>query len=147
MNQENPVPPSTSESIGEAPSTASNTATASGASDRSKTATLYRMATPEHLCPFGVKSRWLLKHKGYAVNDHLLTSREAQDAFKAEHDVNTTPQAFIGSQRIGGWDDLRRWFGIKVKDKDATSYQPVIVVFIVRMNTWLRLRLDRVMNV
>lgn len=96
-----------------------------------KTATLWRMVMPKHLCPFGLKSRWLLQRKGYQVDDHLLTTRAEQDAFKAEHRVETTPQTFIGGERVGGYDDLRRRFGLAVKDPDATSYQPVIAVFAV----------------
>jgi glutaredoxin len=92
-------------------------------------ATLYRMVMPTHVCPFGLKARYLLKHEGYAVEDHWLTTREEQDAFKAEQGVNTTPQTFIGGKRIGGYDDLRRFFGKRVKDPKATSYTPVIAVF------------------
>ena len=53
------------------------------------------------------------------------------DAFKAEHDVETTPQSFIGGERIGGYDDLRVYFGLdKPKDQQSdTSYQPVIAIF------------------
>jgi glutaredoxin len=93
------------------------------------TAILYRMVTPDHLCPFGVKARALLKRKGYRVEDHWLKSRAEQDAFKAEHDVRTTPQIFIGGERIGGYDDLRRFLKLKVRDPKATSYTPVIAVF------------------
>ena len=38
----------------------------------SKSAELYRMATDEHICPFGLKSKDLLEREGYDVNDHLL---------------------------------------------------------------------------
>jgi len=93
------------------------------------TATLYRMVMPEHTCPYGIKARHLLKRRGYAVEDHLLTTRAEIDTFKARHGVETTPQVFIGGERIGGHDDLRRWFGLKVADPDATSYAPVIAVF------------------
>jgi hypothetical protein len=31
--------------------------------------------------------------------------------------------------RIGGHDDLRRFFGIKVPDPNATSYRPIIAIF------------------
>ena len=34
-----------------------------------KTAQLYRMHTDEHLCPFGLKSKDLLKHEGYEIED------------------------------------------------------------------------------
>lgn len=94
------------------------------------TAVLYRMATPEHLCPWGLKALDLLQRKGLRVDDRLLTSREAIDRFKAEHGVATTPQAFIGGVRIGGYDDLRRHFGLKVADPKATTYRPVATLFI-----------------
>ena len=94
-----------------------------------KTAALWRMVTPEHICPFGLKSRDLLRRRGYRVDDHLLTDRAAQDGFKAEHRVETTPQTFIDGRRIGGYDDLKRHFGIAVKNPNATSYQPVAAVF------------------
>jgi glutaredoxin len=92
-------------------------------------AILYRMKTPSHVCPFGLKARALLRRKGYRVDDRLLTSREETDAFKAEHDVKTTPQAFIGGERIGGYDDLRTFFSYPQKDKDAKTYTPVIAIF------------------
>ena len=60
-----------------------------------KSATLYRMATDEHICPFGLKSKDLLKRKGYKVDDKPLTSREETDAFQQKHNVDTTPQTFI----------------------------------------------------
>jgi glutaredoxin len=96
-----------------------------------KTATLYRMVMPEHVCPYGLKARALLKSRGYKVDDHWLRTREETDAFKAEHGVKTTPQTFIGGQRVGGYDDLRRHFGLKVRDPDAPTYTPVLVVFAV----------------
>ena len=46
-----------------------------------KHATLWRMVMPGHLCPFGLKSKWLLRHKGYTVEDHHLKSRAETDAF------------------------------------------------------------------
>lgn len=94
-------------------------------------ATIYRMVMPQHECPFGLKARDLLRRRGYAVDDRWLTSRAETDAFKAEHDVKTTPQTFIDGKRIGGYDDLRRFFGLTVADPDATSYTPVIWVFAV----------------
>lgn len=96
-----------------------------------KTAVLYRMVMPEHLCPYGLKALHLLKSKGYAVEDHWLKTREETDAFKAEHGVKTTPQAFIDDTRIGGYDDLREHFGQKVRDPKALTYTPVLVVFAV----------------
>ncbi len=96
-----------------------------------KTASLYRMVMPSHICPYGIKSRCLLRRHGYRVDDHWLKSRAETDAFKAQHDVKTTPQTFIDGQRIGGHDDLRRYLGLKVRDPNATSYVPVLAVFAV----------------
>jgi glutaredoxin len=72
-------------------------------------ATLYRMVLPEHTCPFGVKAKEMLEEAGYAIDEHVLASREEVDAFKAEHGVSTTPQVFIAGERIGGSDDLGRY--------------------------------------
>ena len=94
-----------------------------------KTAALYRMLSDQHMCPFGLKSLHLLHSEGYEVEDHPLHSRAEIDAFKAQYDVKTTPQVFIGGQRIGGYDDLRRYFGKPVRDPKATSYRPVMAVF------------------
>ena len=101
------------------------------ATHAAKKAALYRMVTPQHVCPFGLKAKHLLERRGYEVEDHPLRSRAEQDAFKAEHDVRTTPQAFIGEERVGGYDDLRRRFGLKVADPKATTYRPVVAVFAV----------------
>jgi glutaredoxin len=97
--------------------------------DVPKEAKLYRMVMDKHLCPFGLKSRDLLQREGFSVEDHWLTTHAETEAFKAEHNVETTPQTFIGGQRIGGYDDLRRHFGKPVRDPKAITYQPVIAVF------------------
>lgn len=94
-----------------------------------KKAVIYRMVMPHHVCPWGLKARDLLKRSGYEVDDRHLTTREATDAFKAEHGVATTPQIFIGGTRIGGYDDLRRFLGKRVADPGATSYRPVVALF------------------
>jgi glutaredoxin len=94
-------------------------------------AILYRMVMPQHVCPYGLKAKSLLERAGYAVEDRHLTTREQVDAFKAEHQVATTPQAFIGGQRIGGYDDLRKFLGKRVPEPGATSYRPVIALFAV----------------
>jgi glutaredoxin len=94
-------------------------------------AELYRMATDAHLCPFGLKARDLLKREGYDLDDHLLTSRAETDAFQEKHNVNTTPQAFIDGKRIGGYDDLKEYFGKDSGDGDDVTYQPVAAVFAV----------------
>ena len=92
-------------------------------------ATLYRMVMHDHVCPFGLKSKDLLEREGWDVDDRWLTTREETDAFQDEHEVDTTPQAFIGGERIGGYDDLLEYFGKPVPDPDATSYRPVIAIF------------------
>lgn len=92
-------------------------------------AVIYRIVMPKHICPYGLKAVHLLKRAGYEVEDHHLTTREDTDAFKTQHKVETTPQIFIGSKRIGGHDDLRRFLGKPVADPQVTSYRPVIVLF------------------
>ena len=92
-------------------------------------AILHRMVMPDHVCPWGLKAKDLLRRSGYEVEDHHLTTRAETDAFKAEHGVATTPQVFIGGKRVGGYDDLRRFLGKRVIDPKATSYRPVIVLF------------------
>lgn len=94
-----------------------------------RTAELYRMATKDHLCPFGLKSKDLLKREGFAVEDHKLTSRAETDAFQEAHEIDTTPQTFIEGKRIGGYDDLREYFGKDVRGENQTSYRPVAVIF------------------
>ena len=96
-----------------------------------ETAKLYRMVIDKHVCPYGIKSKWLLEREGYAVEDHHLTTREQTDAFKREHGVETTPQTFIAGRRIGGYTDLRAHFGKPLPAPDATSYRPVLAVFAV----------------
>jgi glutaredoxin len=97
----------------------------------SRQATLYRMVMPQHVCPFGLKARDLLRREGYEVQDLWLTTREETDAFKARHQVKSTPQTFIAERRIGGYDDLRRYFGKAPPDPKAPSYRPVLAVFAV----------------
>lgn len=94
-------------------------------------AVLYRMVMPEHLCPYGRKSKWLLERNGYEVEDHPLTTREETDVFMQQHEVETTPQAWIDGNRIGGYDELRAFFGNPLPKADSTSYTPVIAIFAV----------------
>ena len=77
----------------------------------------------------GHDSKYLLQRQGFSVEDKWLTSREATDAFKAEYGVKTTPQTFIDGARVGGYDDLRRYFDKPVADPKATTYTPVIALF------------------
>lgn len=98
-----------------------------------KTAELYRMETPDHLCPYGLKSKDLLRRHGYRVEDHPLRTRDETDAFLREAGVETSPQTYVGGERIGGYDDLRVWLGIDppAEERSETSYRPVVVIFAV----------------
>ena len=98
------------------------------ASDDRK-AILHRMVMPDHICPWGLKALHLLKSRGFTVDDHHLTTRADIDAFKSKHSVATTPQIFVDGNRIGGYDDLKRFFGKNVSEPGATSYTPVIALF------------------
>src|SRR5829696_3000606 len=91
-----------------------------------RSATLYRTVMDTHVCPYGLKAKDLLRRQGFEVEDKWLTSREATDAFKAKHGVQTTPQTFINGERIGGYDDLRRYLGKAVADPKAVTYKPVV---------------------
>ncbi|MGO1888636.1 MAG: glutaredoxin domain-containing protein, partial [Halomonas sp.] len=95
-----------------------------------ETARVYRMKTAEHLCPFGMKTVDLLKRKGYQVDDHPLTSRDEIEAFKAQENVDTTPQTYIGDKRIGGYEEVREYLGMSVPSAKETSYRPVIAIFV-----------------
>jgi len=93
-----------------------------------KQATLYRMMTDDHICPYGIKSKDLLKREGYEVDDKPLQTREETDAFLKKHDVKTTPQTFINGKRIGGHDDLVKHFGKTTLKQEGTTYQPIIAI-------------------
>lgn len=109
-----------------------------------KTATLHRMVMTDHMCPYGLKSKDLLERQGFHVDDRHLTSRDEVDAFKAKYSVKTTPQIFIDDDRVGGFDDLNAYLGKTVRGQDATTYKPVIALFLVAAFmavavTWLTL--------
>lgn len=70
---------------------------------------LYRMALPDHVCPYGLRARRMLDEAGVAYQEHVLRSRDEVGAFKAEHRVATTPQVFVDGKRIGGSRDVERW--------------------------------------
>ncbi|RBI65291.1 glutaredoxin [Vreelandella sulfidaeris] len=95
-----------------------------------ETAHVYRMKTAEHLCPFGMKTVDLLKRKGYEVDDHPLTSRDEIDAFKAQEKVDTTPQTYIGDQRIGGYEEVREHLGMSASSAKEVTYRPVVAIFV-----------------
>jgi len=95
----------------------------------SKKAILYRMVTKEHICPYGLRSKDLLEREGYLVEDNHLTSRNDTDDFKQKHGVETTPQTFIEEKRVGGYDELRKYFGKGEAGQNGTTYAPVIAIF------------------
>ena len=86
-----------------------------------KSATLYRMMMPTHTCPYGLKAMDLLSRHGYQVDDRHLSTKEMTDAFKAEHDVRTTPQIWLGDEHVGGFDALKVRLGYKVKDPNKKN--------------------------
>lgn len=94
-----------------------------------KTAKLYRMVMDGHVCPYGIKAKWLLKREGFVVEDHHLTTSGETNAFKDKYKVRTTPQVWIGDERIGGYTDLREHFGSGVRAQSETTYQPVLALF------------------
>lgn len=97
-----------------------------------KHAILFRMQTDEHICPFGLRAKDLLRRQGYQVDDRVLSTREQTDKIKAKLDVKTTPHVIIDGERIGGFDDLQAYFNkttVGTKVEDETSYFPVIALF------------------
>jgi glutaredoxin len=96
-----------------------------------KTATLHRMVMADNTCPHGLKSKALLERQGFKVDDNHLNSRADIDLFKAEYGVTSTPQAFIDGVRVGGFDELSTYFGKAPTRNNATTYKPVISLFVV----------------
>lgn len=96
-------------------------------------ATIYRMVTPDHLCPWGIKAWDLLKRNGYDVDDQHLESMEENKRFKEEHDVDETPQIYIEGKQIGGYDQLREHLGLEPDPKEGETYRPIIAIFAVTL--------------
>lgn len=96
-----------------------------------KQATIHRMVTPKHLCPWGIKAFDLLKRNGYETEDNHLETKEANKAYKEEHGYDETPQIFIEGERIGGYDQLREHLGLGPDPKEGKTYQPVLAVLAV----------------
>nr|WP_317198753.1 MauE/DoxX family redox-associated membrane protein [uncultured Psychrobacter sp.] len=94
-----------------------------------KTATVYRMVKPNHVCPFGLKALDLLERNGYQIEDKPLTNDAETQAIKDKFNVSTTPQVFIDGERVGGYDDLQAFFGKDVAKEGEFSYTPVIAIF------------------
>ncbi|GHC40585.1 MauE/DoxX family redox-associated membrane protein [Roseibacillus persicicus] len=96
-----------------------------------KKATIYRMVTPDHLCPWGLKAMDILKRNDFEIEDHHLESQEANQRYKDENGYSETPQIFIEGERIGGYDDLREHLGMEPEETEGKTYQPVIAIFAV----------------
>jgi glutaredoxin 3 len=74
-----------------------------------KQATLYRMVLSDHECPFGRRAKEMLEAAGYDIDEHVLETREDVDGYKDQEGVSTTPQVFIGGERVGGSDALEAY--------------------------------------
>ena len=72
-------------------------------------ATIYRMVLPDHECPFGRRAKQMLEDANFKVEEHILSSREEVDAFKAEHGIATTPLIWVDGKKIGGSDELGKF--------------------------------------
>jgi glutaredoxin len=91
-------------------------------------ATVYRMSTPEHECPWGLRAVKLLQEQGIEFEDVKLRSRDEVDQFKAKYSVATTPQIFFATERIGGYADLAERLKAQA-ERAEYSYTPVVAVF------------------
>jgi glutaredoxin/uncharacterized membrane protein YphA (DoxX/SURF4 family) len=94
-------------------------------------ATIYRMVTPDHYCPWGIKAWDLLKRNGYDIEDKHLESMDANRQFKEDNGVDETPQIYIDGEHLGGYDQLREHLGLGPDPKEGKSIQPVIAIFAV----------------
>jgi glutaredoxin len=63
-----------------------------GAGSSNRTAEIYCMVMPEHVCPYGLKAKALLERQGLAADDHWLTTRAETDAFRRARGIDATPQ-------------------------------------------------------
>ena len=108
--------------------------------ERTKKATVYRMVKDKHVCPYGIKVVHLLEAAGFEVQDRHLTTPEETDAFKSEHDVKTTPQVWIGDDRVGGYEATKERLGHRVRGKGETTYRPVVALFAVALAMVVALR-------
>lgn len=89
---------------------------------------IYRMSTPDHECPWGIKAIELMKARNISFEDHRLTSDAEVKSFKESYGVATTPQIFSADKRIGGYTDLADLLGAEAEGAEY-SYTPVIAVF------------------
>jgi len=99
----------------------------------SKKATIYRMVTPDHLCPWGIKALDLLKRNGFDVADRRLETMEANQQYKDDNNVDETPQIFIEGEHLGGYDELREHLGLSPDPEEGETYKPVIAIFAITL--------------
>ena len=100
--------------------------------DTAKTATLYRMMMEDHLLPLWPQGQAPAGGRGLRGGRSRPEDAGGDRSLHGEaRRFPTTPQIWIGDERIGGYDALREWLGDDVKGEDDTSYQPVIAIFAV----------------
>ena len=60
------------------------------------------------VCPYCIRAKQLLKSKGVAQIEEIRvdTDPQAREQMMASTGRRTVPQIFIGSQHVGGCDDL-----------------------------------------
>lgn len=81
-------------------------------------------------CPSGDKAKRLLEKQGLDFHEHVFKGKDEEQAFKREHEVQTTPQIQWDGRWIGGFEALSAELGEEVQaEEDDTSYVPVIAVF------------------
>ena len=92
-------------------------------------AELYRMVMEDHICPYGLKARNLIKRKGLKLVDHKLRTDQEVDEVREKYHVKKTPLVLIDGNEIGGYDDLASYFNVTTLKQTNTTYQPVIALF------------------
>ena len=65
----------------------------------------------------------------------------------SRHQVDTTPQVWIDGQHIGGYEQLREYFGDKSADEDETTYRPVLALFAISMTLLALQKLQKLQDV
>ena len=98
----------------------------------SKQATIYRMVTEDHLCPWGIKALDLLKRNGFEIDDRHLKTKEENKEYKEKNGYDETPQVFIDDKRYT-YDELREHLELGPDPKEGDTYQPVVAIFSVTM--------------
>lgn len=103
------------------------------ASSGKQTAAIHRLVTPDHTCPYGLKTLDLLERQGFEVEDHHLTTDAEATEFREKWNVETTPQTFVDGNLVGTLDDVREYVGKRRKDGGETTYWPVLSLFAITL--------------